>query len=543
MPAIALAIALILATGVTMIFGELVPKNLAIAAPLATAKMVQRFQRGFTIAAGPIVTFFNGTANAILRRIGVEPQEELASARSAEELTSLVRRSAEQGTLERGTATLLQRALAFGERSAHEIMTPRGRVDTVDEDDPVTAVVDVARASGHSRFPVLGPERRRSRASCTSSTRSACRSSAATRSPVGEVMDPPVLVPESLELDDLLDTLREGGLQMALVVDEFGNVTGLVTLEDLVEEIVGEVHDEHDESEEPARRDADGSWTLPGLMRPDEIRRIVGLQLPEDEDYETRRRADRRPAGPDPGRGRRGRPGGARRGRRAPRGDADGAGDGRAARRPGAVAGMSTGLAIAISAVLLVLNAFFVGAEFALISARRSAIEDRARAARPRSRCNAMEHVSLMMAGAQLGITICSLGLGYLGEPAIAHLLEGPFEAIGSPSRSCTPPPSRSRSALIGYLHVVLGEMVPKNLALAGPDRAALRARAAAGDDRPRAAPGDRAAELVRQPHAARRRRASRATRSPAPSRATRSPASSPSRAARASSTSRRSAC
>ena len=285
-PAIALAIALILATGVTMIFGELVPKNLAIAAPLQTAKMVQRFQRGFTVAAGPIVTFFNGTANAILRRIGVEPQEELASARSAEELTSLVHRSAEQGTLERGTAVLLQRALAFGERSAHEIMTPRGRVDTVGEDDPVTAVVDVARESGHSRFPVLGssgtfsgivhikhavgvPFERRGEVA------------------VGEVMDPPVLVPESLELDDLLDTLREGGLQVALVVDEFGNVTGLVTLEDLVEEIVGEVHDEHDSSEEPAHRDADGSWTLPGLLRPDEIRRLVGLQLPEDEDYET----------------------------------------------------------------------------------------------------------------------------------------------------------------------------------------------------------------------------------------------------------------
>ena len=285
-PAIALAIALILATGVTMIFGELVPKNLAIAAPLATAKMVQPFQRGFTTAARPIVTFFNGTANAILRRIGVEPQEELATARSAEELTSLVRRSADQGTLERGTAVLLQRALAFGERSAHEIMTPRGRVDTVGQDDPVTAVVDVARESGHSRFPVLGdngaftgivhvkhavsvPFERRGEVA------------------VAEVMDPPVLVPESLELDDLLDTLREGGLQMALVVDEFGNVTGLVTLEDLVEEIVGEVRDEHDSSEEPARRDVDGSWTLPGLLRPDEIRRLVGLQLPEDEDYET----------------------------------------------------------------------------------------------------------------------------------------------------------------------------------------------------------------------------------------------------------------
>jgi len=285
-PAIALAIALILATGVTMIFGELVPKNLAIAAPLKTAKAVHRFQRGFTIAAGPIIRFFNGTANAILRRIGVEPQEELASARSAEELTSLVRRSADQGTLERGTATLLQRALAFGERSADEIMTPRGRVATVMEDDPVSAVVDVARESGRSRFPVLGengaftgivhvkhavsvPFERRGDVS------------------VGEVMDPPVLVPESLELDDLLDTLRAGGLQMALVVDEFGNVAGLVTLEDLVEEIVGEVRDEHDEAEEPARREPDGSWTLPGLLRPDEIRRIVGLQLPEDEDYET----------------------------------------------------------------------------------------------------------------------------------------------------------------------------------------------------------------------------------------------------------------
>ena len=287
MPAIALAIALILATGVTMIFGELVPKNLAIAAPLETAKMVQRFQRGFTIAAGPIVTFFNGTANAILRRIGVEPQEELASARSAEELASLVRRSAEQGTLERGTA--VAPAARAGLRRAQ-----RAR-----DHDP-------ARARGHRGRGRPGHGRRRRRARVRALALPGARRRAAPFTgivhikhavgvpferrgevAVGEIMDPPVLVPESLELDDLLDTLRAGGLQMALVVDEFGNVAGLVTLEDLVEEIVGEVHDEHDESEEPARRDADGSWTLPGLLRPDEIRRIVGLQLPEDEDYET----------------------------------------------------------------------------------------------------------------------------------------------------------------------------------------------------------------------------------------------------------------
>lgn len=285
-PGVALAIALILATGVTMVFGELVPKNLAIAKPLATAKAVQGFHRGFTRAASLIVRAFNNTANAILRRIGVEPQEELASARSAEELASLVKRSAEQGTLETGTAALLQRSLAFGERTAHEIMTPRGRVVTVSEDDHVAAVVDAARESGRSRFPVLGDNG----AFCgIVHVKHAVAVPFERRSDVkvSEVMGEPVLVPASLELDDLLDQLRAGGLQMALVVDEFGNVDGLVTLEDLVEEIVGEVRDEHDEGEERARREADGSWVLSGLMRPDEVQQLVGVRLPEDDDYET----------------------------------------------------------------------------------------------------------------------------------------------------------------------------------------------------------------------------------------------------------------
>ena len=137
---------------------------------------------------------------------------------------------------------------------------------------------------------------------------------------------------------------------------------------------------------------------------------------------------------------------------------------------------MSTGTALAISAFLLVANAFFVGAEFALISARRSSIEPRAQAGNRLAgiTLHAMERVSLMMAGAQLGITICSLGLGYLGEPAIAHALEGPFGSAGIPESLVHPFAFAIALGLIGYLHVVLGEMVPKNLALAGPDRAAL---------------------------------------------------------------------
>lgn len=137
---------------------------------------------------------------------------------------------------------------------------------------------------------------------------------------------------------------------------------------------------------------------------------------------------------------------------------------------------MSDLVAILIGIVLLGLNAFFVGAEFALIAARRSEIEPRAEAGSRAARITvgAMEHVSLMMAGAQLGITICSLGLGYIAEPAIAHTIEPLFEAIGLTHSLLHPVSFVIALSLVVYLHVVLGEMVPKNIALAGPERAAM---------------------------------------------------------------------
>jgi CBS domain containing-hemolysin-like protein len=285
---VALVIALVLATGVTMLFGELVPKNLAIARPLATARAVQGFQRGFTVAAGPLVRAFNGSANVILRRIGIEPQEELASARSPEELVSLVRRSAEQGTLEPATATLLQRSLAFGERQAGDVMTPRERTEAVRADEPVTALLERARATGRSRFPVVAAEDP-DRVVGIAHIKDAVRIPHQQRGTVSvaEIMAAPVFVPTTVDLDALLAQLREGGLQMAIVVNEFGGVDGLVTLEDLVEEIVGEVRDEHDEPEDRVRREADGSWVVSGLLRPDEVQRVTGIPLPEDEHYET----------------------------------------------------------------------------------------------------------------------------------------------------------------------------------------------------------------------------------------------------------------
>jgi CBS domain containing-hemolysin-like protein len=284
---LALVIALAAATTVTMVFGELVPKNLAIALPLKTARAVQGFMRAFTRVNLPLLRLLNGAANRVLRRFGIEPQEELASARSPDELASLIGRSAEQGTLEAGTASLLRRSLAFAERQAVDVMTPRTRIHTVDADQPVLAVIDLARATGRSRFPVLGstsddvvgivhvkhavgvPREQRDTAT------------------VAGVMVAPVVVPSTVKLDPLLALLRKGGLQMAIVVDEFGGIDGLVTLEDVIEEIVGEVLDEHDRRDPAIRREAAGTWLLSGLVRPDEVADAAGIALPESDDYET----------------------------------------------------------------------------------------------------------------------------------------------------------------------------------------------------------------------------------------------------------------
>jgi CBS domain containing-hemolysin-like protein len=286
-PGVAVALGLSLATAVTMVFGELVPKNLAIAKPLATARATQGFQRGFTKAMAWPIRVLNGTANRIVRAVGIEPQEELASARTPEELAALVRRSAHQGVLERPTAHLLERTLAFGDKTADDIKTPRVRVHFVRADAPASAVVELTRKTGHSRFPVMRTS--------ADDVVGVVHVKQAVAVPVDQrdtvavssIMSPPVTVPETLELDPLLALLRGHGMQMAVVVDEYGGTDGVVTLEDVVEEIVGDISDEHDRLAAHARRHRDGTWSISGLLRPDEVRDLTGIALPEDDDFDT----------------------------------------------------------------------------------------------------------------------------------------------------------------------------------------------------------------------------------------------------------------
>ncbi|GAA3398178.1 hemolysin family protein [Streptomyces roseoviridis] len=287
---VALVIGTALSTVVLMVVGELVPKNWAISSPLAMAKVVGTPQRIFTAAFKPLISHLNNTANRILRRLGMEPTEELASARSPQELVALARHSAKEGALEADTAELFVRTLNLAELTAENVMTPRVQVTALEVQATAEDVANATRATGLSRFPVYrgsldsvvgiahikdvlaipADERRRRR--------------------IGDMLREPLLVPESLTVDKLLDRLS-GKQTMAVVIDEYGGTAGVATLEDIVEEVVGEVRDEHDPHETPdlapAGEDADGRalWSADGAARTDQLE-TVGLRVPEGP-YET----------------------------------------------------------------------------------------------------------------------------------------------------------------------------------------------------------------------------------------------------------------
>lgn len=284
---IAFALAISIATVVTMVFGELIPKNLAIARPIATAKAVQAPQRAFSSLMRHPIAFMNGTANRILRRLNIEPREELASARSVEELLSVVQHSARRGTLTKDTAVLVERSIEFSERHASDVMTPRVKLKTVAADGAALDVIEAVKQTGFSRFPVTDQEIDNivGLVSVKDAVRVAFPDRAAAK--IGSIMQPVVFVPSSMELDDLIERMRDESIEAAVAIDEFGGVDGLVTLEDLIEELVGEVKDEHDEAGIAIKKLKNNSWSVSGLLRLDEVCQVIGLVLPEDEEFET----------------------------------------------------------------------------------------------------------------------------------------------------------------------------------------------------------------------------------------------------------------
>lgn len=286
LPAVGAVLAIAVATLFSMILGELVPKNLALAVPLGTAKVVVPFQAAFTWVFRPMVALLNGTANGVIRSMGIEPKEELSGARSAEELSFLIRRSAAEGALDVSDAEILHRTLTFPAHTVDDVMTPRVDAETLPHTASADDVIDAALRTGHSRFPVTGEDVDDILGVVHVKSAQAVEFDRRGQVPVTELMAAPLRVPEHAGVGSLLGQLRGRGLQIAVVVDEHGGTAGLVTLEDLVEELLGDVHDEHDR-EDPEVIVHPDSIELSGALRPDEAWARAGVRVPESDDYDT----------------------------------------------------------------------------------------------------------------------------------------------------------------------------------------------------------------------------------------------------------------
>ncbi|MEV5505453.1 hemolysin family protein [Streptomyces orinoci] len=288
---LALALATVVSTVMLMVIGELVPKNWAISRPLAVARTVAGPQRAFTAVFRPLIRHLDSTANRTLRRIGVEPAEELATARGPHELMALARHSARAGVLEKDTAELFVRTLNLADLTAENVMTPRVQVTALDARTNAEDVANATRATGLSRFPVYQGSLDTVVGIAHIKDVLAIPADQRPQRPVTGFLREPLLVPASLTVDRLLDRLS-AKRSMAVVIDEYGGTAGVVTFEDIVEEVVGEVRDEHDPEAlpglVPAGPDAEGRpvYDADGAARTDDELEAIGLRVPEGP-YET----------------------------------------------------------------------------------------------------------------------------------------------------------------------------------------------------------------------------------------------------------------
>ncbi|WP_242902170.1 hemolysin family protein [Actinomadura terrae] len=280
---VAVALGFALATIVQMVLGELFPKNLALARAESLARALAASTLVYLAVAAPLIRFFDAAANRLVRAVGIEPVEELHHGATLEELGHIIGESGEQ--LGEGHADLLERALAFSDRDAEEVMVPRVDVVTVPASAPAAELTDVITAGGHSRYPVVGERVDDVVGVVGLDELVRLDPGEAATVAVGAIARPPLLVPSSLPLPDLVSRLRAASVPLACVVDEYGGFAGIVTWEDVAEELVGEIADEHDAEEDLAVRRGEW-WTTDAGLRVDEVAHETGVALPEG-DYET----------------------------------------------------------------------------------------------------------------------------------------------------------------------------------------------------------------------------------------------------------------
>ncbi|MCW7991339.1 membrane protein, partial [Streptomyces platensis subsp. clarensis] len=284
--AISVVLAFVIATVLQMVLGELAPKNLALAVPERLAKSLAPSTLVYLKVVGPVVHVFDGAANRLLRKVGIEPVEELHHGATLEELSHLIGESHEQGELPPDTAELLDHALEFSDRTMDEVMVPRADAVFVRKDATLTEAVELIARHGHSSYPVLGDH--------PDDIVGVLGVRDLVRLPTdrfrdltaGESARDPLLLPDTLPLPRAVAQMRERGDEFAVVLDEHGGVAGIVTYEDIAEELVGDIADETDTVVESAVPGGAG-WRVDAGRRLDEIEEATGIALPEDDDYDT----------------------------------------------------------------------------------------------------------------------------------------------------------------------------------------------------------------------------------------------------------------
>ncbi|WGP08585.1 hemolysin family protein [Streptomyces sp. SH5] len=284
---ISVVLSFVVATVIQMVLGELAPKNLALAVPERMAKSLAASTLIYLRAVGPVIHIFDSAADRLLRRIGVEPVEELHHGATLEELGHLIGESREQGELPAATAELIDHALEFSERTLGEVMVPRADVTFVRRDAPASEAVELIARHGHSTYPVLGDHP--DDPAGVLGVRELMRLPGAEigRTTVGSLARRPLLLPELLKLPAAVAQMRERDDEFAVVLDEHGGLAGIVTYEDIAEELVGDIADESDTVVELAVADGSG-WIVDAGRRLDEIEEATGVELPqESDDYDT----------------------------------------------------------------------------------------------------------------------------------------------------------------------------------------------------------------------------------------------------------------
>ncbi|WP_270352632.1 hemolysin family protein [Microbacterium testaceum] len=274
--------ALLLATVVTMIFGELYPKNLAIASPEPLARALAVPTRIYLLLFGWLITVFDVAANGLLRLLRIEPLEDVDESATARDLEAIIEESRVSGDLPDDLSMIIDRILDFPQRDVEHAMVPRSQVGSVAPDTTV-GEVRALMATGHTRYPVIGDE---DSPVGVVELIDILREQPADDAPVAAVMRAAVVIPTSMLLPVALDRMRRSRNELACVVDEYGNFDGILTIEDLTEEVIGELSDEHDAEVTEVAAVGDAAWSVPGDLHLDELERLIGHDLAES-DVET----------------------------------------------------------------------------------------------------------------------------------------------------------------------------------------------------------------------------------------------------------------